>query len=229
MLSFHSGAVVGDRVRDRLDLVFGQAVFPQRLDERRALEPSRHLSDELEARAHSEDATHAVAAHVVEATAEAVAKDLIGHHQREKLARVGARQELRRDAVFHRIEVDRVEERAALAVHLVGSPGIRVVEVLGEPVSARDVPDQLATAENVPPEVCGPEGTREERADPDDRDPICLRSDTHSRPLRWFRRMAVTSTGFRRTGCVSKRGASVGRRTRRRERISRCCEAAARA
>src|SRR5436305_217700 len=86
------------------DLNIGQAVVGGRVDEGGALEPPGELADGLEAGADAEDAAHAVAAHVVEAPAEAVAQHLVGDHEREELAGVGAREELGRDAVLHRVE-----------------------------------------------------------------------------------------------------------------------------
>ena len=96
-------------------------------------------------------------------------------------------QELRRHAVFHRVEVDRIEERAALDVDLVHDARIRVVEVLCQPVAGGNVTNQLAGTQKVAPEVGGTERARKQRADTDNRDPICLRSDAHHRPLRWSR------------------------------------------
>ena len=143
--------VVGDIATDLVRLVLGQAVFQHRLAPDRPLHPRSHLHDEFGGGGDTEDHVHPVEVDVHTA-AHRLVQHLPRGDEREQLGGICRGQRVGRQPEFHRIELHRVDETAALAVGPVDGLGIGVVVVLDQPVRWRHIADRVTSAGDRSPE-----------------------------------------------------------------------------
>ena len=143
--------VVGDIATDLIRLVLGQAVFQHRLAPDRPLHPRSHLHHEFGGGGDTEDHVHPVEVDV-HTTAHRLIQHLPGGDEREQLRGIRRGQRVGRQPEFHRIELHRVDETAALAVGPVDGLGIGVVVVLDQPVRRRHIADRVTSAGDRSPE-----------------------------------------------------------------------------
>ena len=143
--------VIGDIATDLIRLVLGQTVLQQRLAPDRPLHPRSHLNDEFGGGGDTEDHVHPVEVDV-HTTAHRLIQHLPRGDEREQLGGIRRRQRVGRQPEFHRIELHRVDETAALAIGPVDGLGIGVVVVLDQPVRRRHIADGVTSAGDRSPE-----------------------------------------------------------------------------